>query len=120
MFSRRERDFLALLVRGPDGNPTVTNALFSSFPNPGYQRKILWGIRRKVAEVVPDLELYVRAAQVEPKVLPLETPRPSENLPHMEDPLVTVLRSVQAFLTRAPRRPDGKAGSPREPHSGGR
>ncbi len=101
MFSRRERDFLSLLLQAEEGRSSRPGAtLASSFPNPTYQRKMLWGIRRKAAEAIPDLELYLKVAQVQPKVLPAELPRGGGHVPLAEDPLVTLLHSVQGLGSR--------------------
>lgn len=98
MFSRKERDFLHLLVNsemeGGTGNATLTEA----FPNPAYQRKLMWGIRKKVSATMADMELYLHAAEFDSKVIPSTYHHPEEPHPLAADPLVTVLRRVQTFL----------------------
>ncbi len=103
MFSRKERDFLALVARCGNLGTQGREELEAQFPNPVYRRKLLWGIRRKAADAAADLELYAVAAQVESKVLPI-TRRDAP--PVVADPLVQLLRVVRAHLSRGePRRP---------------
>ena len=106
MFSRKERDFLTLVIRSAEEGETAREALLALFPNPTYRRKLLWGIRRKATGAAADWELYARAARVEAKVLPGSPP--SGPVPLAADPIVTVFRHVRSFLRPAP-------GSPRRP-----
>ncbi len=100
MFSRKERDFLALLVRADAESGSDRAELFAAFPNPSYRRKLMWGIRRKATEAAADLALYADAARVESKVLPVSTAPV-----YAVDPLVTVIRTVQALLRTNRSRP---------------
>ena len=97
MFSRKERDFLALLARCGDLGAQGRDELEAQFPNPVYRRKLLWGIRRKAADAAADLELYAVAAEVESKVLPIAR---RDAPPVAADPLVQLLRVVRAHLSR--------------------
>jgi hypothetical protein len=112
MFSSRERDFLAALVRCDAEGDLAQRELIAAFPNPTYRRKILWGIRRKALGASADWELYLRAARAEPKVLP--APVPPEAIPLAADPLVTLGRTIRGYL-RSKRRPvhapDGRSTS---------
>lgn len=112
MFSRRERDFLAAVIRYEEVGGVGQRELLESFPNPTYRRKLLWGIRRKAATAAADWELYVRAARVESKVLPELAP--SELPPLAADPLVTITRSVRDYLKLARR-----SSPPRPPRPSG-
>lgn len=111
MFSRRERDFLVALVRGGGAAEVCQRELVHAFPNPIYRRKMLWGIRRKATRAVADWDLYLRAAQVESKVVPLGV---ASYLPPLAtDPLVTLGRKVRSLLRAAPR---SRAARPRDGH----
>lgn len=101
MFSRRERDFLVALVRGEGASEVSRRDLVSEFPNPIYRRKMLWGIRRKATRAVADWELYLRAARVESKVVPVSVG--SDLPPLATEPLVTLGRRVRSLLRAAPR-----------------
>jgi hypothetical protein len=119
MFSRRERDYLTLLVHCEREGDRAQRELLAAFPNPTYRRKLLWGIRRKAADAAADWELYAHAARVDPKVLP--GPLPSKPVPLAADPLVTELRRVQG-LQSPPRRSVRPGSSPpdRAPRKEGR
>lgn len=101
MFSRRERDFMAALVRCDGHDAVAYRELLAAFPNPTYRRKLLWGIRRKAASATEDWDLYVRAARVESKVLPVASP--SGSPPLVADPLLNLMRSVQGLFRSTPR-----------------
>ncbi len=103
MFSRKERDFLTLIVRSAEEGEPARKALLTQFPNPVYRRKLLWGIRRKATGAAADWELYARAARVEARVLPGSLP--SGPVPLAADPIVTVFRQVRSLLRPAPGRP---------------
>ncbi len=111
MFSERERLYLDLVARSSDDPETGRRALVSAFPNPAYRRKLLWGIRRKAADAAVDWQRYAAAALVEEKVLPGSKAAPPPLL--VEEPLVTMLRGLQALVTRSPRRSSATTTGPR-------
>jgi hypothetical protein len=98
MFSRKERHFLDICASTSCNGGDLQRALVEAFPNPTYRRKLLWGIRRKAESALADWELYASAARIDSRVLPGQGAKPSENPPVIDDPLVKLLRSVQALL----------------------
>ncbi|MEM0129767.1 MAG: hypothetical protein QXG65_06395 [Thermoplasmata archaeon] len=95
MFSRREREYLLWLSHREDAAGGSAGTRW----NPGYQRKLLWGIRRKAAEGVADLELYVAAAERDARVIPSagSTARPEVIY---TDPILRAARSLRRALAR--------------------
>ncbi|MGA7923042.1 MAG: hypothetical protein WCA77_03610 [Thermoplasmata archaeon] len=88
MFSRREREFLRLLVEGP---PEATAALLARrFPNPAYRRRLLWGIRKKATAASEDWELYARAATREARVVRPRGPEREGRIPSYTEPLASL------------------------------
>lgn len=110
MFSRKERDFLAILVRCERAGDAAQRELMAAFPNPTYRRKLLWAIRRKAADAATDWELFADAARVESKVLPGS---PAARSPPLAvDPLVPLVRGVQRLLKRRRRTTGSRSSSP--------
>lgn len=100
MFSPRERDFLRSIIRTRSEGPLIGVTLEGAFPNPIYRRKLMWGIRRKAAQAAEDWELYLRAARLDPKVVPV--PSGSAAVPLATEPLVTLGRILRSALRRGP------------------
>ncbi len=103
MFSRREREYLRLLVDHGEG----TSALESLFPNPVYRRKLAWGIRRKVASSLADWELYAAAVRRAPHLWVRNAPLPGGEIPLVRDPFVSVLRAIRSALAPVRKVPPG-------------
>ena len=100
MFSRKERDLLAILAEGHRQGRDPQSALVTAFPSASYRRKLLWGIRRKASGAARDLELYLEAARKEGRVV--SPARTSGPYPVAADPLVSLLRAVQGFRAPGP------------------
>ncbi len=105
MFSRKEREFLALIVEHPE---QLDAFLTRQFPNPVYRRKILWGIRKKAAAAAEDWELYVRAAHLDTRVV---RPGPTEGLPPVPvhtEPFALLAKKLAEISRPASRRSGGR------------
>ncbi|MCL4308942.1 MAG: hypothetical protein M1126_06270 [Candidatus Thermoplasmatota archaeon] len=96
MFSRREREFLTAIVRSETADEGNRQEIVEAFPNPIYRRKLLWGVRQKATRASADWNLYLRAAQIEPRVLP--EPSPSELPPLKPEALVALGRALRSRL----------------------
>ena len=117
MFSRKEKDVLAILAESRRKGRDPRTALAAAFPNPAYRRKLLWGIRQKASGAAKDLELYLEAARQDRRVV--APARGGGPYPVAADPLVSLLRAVQGFVGASPtkgapkgRTPPGKGGRP--------
>ena len=101
MFSPAERSFLRTMIEGPVD--TGSSGLEAQFPNPAYRRKLMWGIRQKAGRSLSDWQLYLEAAQREPRILPRAGPSEPSSAPLFADPLVTLFQELRRKLAR--RRP---------------
>ena len=117
MFSRKEKDVLAILAESRRKGRDPQTALAAAFPNPAYRRKLLWGIRQKASGAAQDLTLYLEAARQDRRVV--APARDPGRYPVAADPLVTLLRAVQGFVGAPPpkgrpkgRTPSGRGGRP--------
>lgn len=100
MFSRREREYLQRIV-GTSGAPSVLSGRWLS---PGYRRKLQYTIRRKVVEATSDWELYLSAAQQDPRVRLMPSSEGSGPVPLYTDPFIRVVRGARAALRRPRKR----------------
>ncbi len=116
MFSRKERDLLAILAESRRKGRDPQTALAEAFPNPVYRRKLLWGIRQKASGAAQDLELYLEAAQQDRRVV--APARNEGRYPVAADPLVSLLRAIQGFVGTAPAKGAPEVRTP--PRKGGR
>ena len=101
MFSRREREYLRWVAdrmrsETRSGAPEVS---------PGYRRKLEWSIRRKASRAFSDWELYVSAAEHDPRVLAVQGPSGPGEVPLYADPFVVAMRAVASSLRRLSARP---------------
>lgn len=102
MFSRREREFLELVVR----SETTTKVWEERFPNPAYRRRLRWGIRQKAARAASDWDLYLRAAQCDARVLVRSMEPRSGEIPVVTEPFARLMRAL------LPRRDRGARAAP--------
>lgn len=101
MFSPAERSFLRSTIENSAG--AFPSRLESQFPNPAYRRKLMWGIRQKAGRSFADWQLYLQAAQREPRILPRATSSDATSAPLFADPLVTLFQELRRRLSRRPR-----------------
>ena len=104
MFSRKEREFLALIVE--HSGEELETVLSRRFPNPVYRRKLLWGIRKKARPAAEDWQLYTRAAQRDARVV---VPRPTVGalpVPVHTEPFAVLVKRLAELSHRRNHRPD--------------
>ncbi len=107
MFSPAERSFLRTTIESSVG--AFPSRLESQFPNPAYRRKLMWGIRQKAERSFADWQLYMQAAQREPRILPRPSSRDATSAPLFADPLVTLFQDLRRRLSRRPRSSGGRS-----------
>jgi len=104
MFSPREREYLAFLVRSSRERPAGPRGLFS----PAYRRKLQWSIRRKASRAVADWELLAAAARAETKLIPRPAEPDRSEVPVHAEPIAAAVRYLHQKIRRG-------RGGPRSP-----
>jgi hypothetical protein len=98
VFSRTERAYLKILSEGREC--TASARLEVAFPNPVYRRKLMWGIRQKTSSSLVDWQLYSRAANRDPRILPRDVSDADGLRPLVADPLVTFFDELRGIWAR--------------------
>jgi hypothetical protein len=97
VFSRREREYLQLVVRPASGGLRAPGEDFS----PEYQRKLQWSIRRKASRALSDWALFAAASRSETKLLPHSPATSNEGVLVHSEPFAAAIK----YLAQKMRRP---------------